>query len=393
MSWRTLRLCDVAEVGPRDPRLSEKAPFVPMASVEVGRRYPTYYEERGSRGGVRMRANDVLFARITPCLENGKVGQLPEDARPTGGSTEFIVVRPGPGVDPGYLYYWCRSPDVRDGAQRHMTGATGRMRFSGDDLGRFEIPLPPLDEQRRIVAILEDHLSRLDAAGAALETASRRARRLDVALIDEYCRESRDEHVCISELLAEPMRNGHSASASLTGEGIRTLTLTAVTRNEFSDRYTKLTKADERRVADLWLTAGDILVERANTPELVGTSALFAGPSNWAIFPDLLIRIRIHADRARPGFVAAALRSTDVRRFFRSRARGLAGSMPKIDQATVGAAAFPLPSLAAQDEFLHRLSEIESAGIRSGRAIDLATTRAASLRRSLLTAAFSGQLT
>ncbi|MGI1850083.1 hypothetical protein [Rhodococcus sp. SJ] len=100
-----------------------------MSAVEVGVRHPISYEQRGSRAGIRARGNDVLFARITPCLENGKVALLPAIIEPTGGSTEFIVIRPTPAVDPAFLYYWCLHPDVRNNAQHQMAGVTGRMRL------------------------------------------------------------------------------------------------------------------------------------------------------------------------------------------------------------------------------------------------------------------------
>ena len=71
------------------------------------------------------------------------------------------------------------------------------------------------------------------------------------------------------DLLREPLRNGHSAKATNTHEGIRTLTLTAVTQNDFSIGNTKLTVAAPERVRGMWLRSGDILVERANTPSML----------------------------------------------------------------------------------------------------------------------------
>lgn len=111
--------------------------------------------------------------------------------------------------------------------------------------GRFDslpVMVPQsLNEQRRIVDILEDHLCRLDAATDSLTTAVRRASAWSRSLVDASLWKDRAPHVCVAELLAEPMRNGHSARAVKDGgRGIRTLTLTAVTRNEFSDRFTKV---------------------------------------------------------------------------------------------------------------------------------------------------------
>src|SRR6266496_4478863 len=155
--------------------------------------------------------------------------------------------------------------------------------------------VPPLAEQDRIVAALEDHLSRVAAADQSIFTGLRRALRLRQSIVDHVFNDvSGASMERLASLLAEPLRNGHSARASDTGEGIRTLALTAVTRSEFTESNTKHTVADPSRVRDLWLRPGDILVERANTPELVGISALYTGSSGWAIYPDLIIRIRVN---------------------------------------------------------------------------------------------------
>jgi type I restriction enzyme S subunit len=137
---------------------------------------------------------------------------------------------------------------------------------------------------------------------------------------------------------------------------VRTLTLTAVTKGDFSEKNTKITSADPRKVADLWLEPGDILVERSNAPELVGTSCQYRGPKNYAIFPDLMIRARVN-EKADPSFVELVLRSEDVRRYFKSRAKGMSGSMPKIDQQTIEETPIPLPPLPEQRRIV---AEIEA---------------------------------
>src|SRR6185295_3113737 len=152
----------------------------------------------------------------------------------------------------------------------------------------------------------------------------------------------------LGPLLREPLRNGHSAKASGNGKGVRTLTLTAVTYSDFNETNTKLTTADPRKVADLWLQPGDILVERANTPELVGTSCLYKGSSGWAIFPDLLIRVRVANEKILPEYLEAFLRSQEARHYFMNAAQGTAGSMPKIDQSSIERLDIPLPPFAEQ---------------------------------------------
>ena len=197
--------------------------------------------------------------------------------------------------------------------------------------------------------------------------------------------------VPLGEVLREPLRNGHSSKASSDGEGVRTLTLTAVTTGDFSEKNTKLTVADPARVRDLWLEPGDILVERANTPELVGTTRLYRGAKDYAIFPDLLIRVRL-ADGVLPSFVEHALSTEAARSVFRQAAQGIAGSMPKIDQATVER--FPLP-VAPTAEQRRIVDEVGKEFTRLDAAVAALQRIKANLKRyraSVLKAACEGRL-
>lgn len=298
-------------------------------------------------------------------------------------------------VDPRFLELYLLSPDAQAALDDMKTGISD----SGLNLtrGRFlalAVPVPPIDEQRRIVEILEDQLSRLDATSAMLRSCQTRVEAWRRSCIDGLVWRERDVGaVAVEGLLAERMRNGHSARASTTGAGVRALTLTSVTRNSFNDQFTKIVAVEAERVRDLWLRDGDILVQRSNTPELVGTTAIYRGPNDWAIFPDLLIRLRADESRVSPAYLAAAMRTERVHRRLRAQAKGLAGSMPKIDQAAIGSVLVPLPSSAAQDEVVTRVAEIEEGRNRLASEIQVADGRVQSLRRALLAAAFSGQLT
>lgn len=168
------KLGDVAVVNPRELPLSADDPFVPMDAVHVGKRFVQYFEPRGSRSGARAAAGDVLFARITPCLENGKVAQIPGGITRCGGSTEFLVIRGNSQATSNFLYLWSTWDATRNRAAALMTGTTGRQRLSAADLAGLSIQLPPLIEQSRIVdlvasvdAYIESLQQQVDAARTA----------------------------------------------------------------------------------------------------------------------------------------------------------------------------------------------------------------------------------
>ena len=126
------------------------------------------------RGYVRFEEGDVLFAKITPCMENGKVAIARNLAGGRGaGSTEFHVVRPTRELLSAFLFYFLLQERVRMDARLHMTGAVGQLRVPSKWLSRLSIPVPPIVEQHRIVTAIEEHLSRLDAAVAAFKRVRR----------------------------------------------------------------------------------------------------------------------------------------------------------------------------------------------------------------------------
>lgn len=201
------------------------------------------------------------------------------------------------------------------------------------------------------------------------------------------------EDVSVGEILREPMRNGRSDRASSSGEGTRTLTLTAVTKRTFTEQYTKITSTPADVASSLWLEPGDVLVQRSNTPELVGTCARYQGPREWAIFPDLLIRIRPDESRMRSDFLELALRTERSHRTLRSKAKGLAGSMPKIDQAALAGIRLPCPTTEVQRSLVSAAHDALAQADAALSAIGGSRRRSAALRRAVLTAAFSGRLT
>lgn len=115
---------------------------------------------------------DVLFAKITPCMENGKMAVVPDLPNSVGcGSTEFRVLRAKEGISPDYIYYFVSSKSFRFEAEHKMTGAVGQKRVPTSFVAEHTLPLPPLPEQHRIVARIEELFSELDASVESLTRA------------------------------------------------------------------------------------------------------------------------------------------------------------------------------------------------------------------------------
>ena len=115
---------------------------------------------------------DVLFAKITPSMENGKSAVARSLTSRIGfGSTEFHVFRPMTGVEAQFVRYYVVQEAFRRTARGHMKGTAGQLRVPADYLKSVSLSVPPTEEQRRIVAAIEEQFARLDAGVAALERA------------------------------------------------------------------------------------------------------------------------------------------------------------------------------------------------------------------------------
>ncbi len=144
--WEVVKLTQAVYVNPstRIPREGQK-PFVPMSNLSNGSMLITKYELREGNSGAKFKNGDTLFARITPCLENGKTGYvqfLPSEDAVAFGSTEFIVLR-SKTLSPEYVYLLARSEDLRAHAIKSMTGATGRQRVQESCFENFLVVQPP----------------------------------------------------------------------------------------------------------------------------------------------------------------------------------------------------------------------------------------------------------
>ena len=157
--WPTIRFTDAVQINPPVRLERGKAyPFVDMGTVNAGFRCAYSVERRVySGGGTRFRSGDTLMARITPCLENGKIARYcaPDPTDFAHGSTEFIIIRGRPNVtDHEFAYYLTQWGEVRHYAIGQMTGTSGRQRVPTKSLDHLAVTIPPLSEQRAIAHIL-----------------------------------------------------------------------------------------------------------------------------------------------------------------------------------------------------------------------------------------------
>ena len=183
MSFAAVALGDIAEINPSAPKLApdDEVSFLPMAGAQDDgtvaiSEFRSYREVKTGYTGFAN--DDVLIAKVTPCFENNKIVQASLPTAFGFGSTEFHVARAGDDLDARYLLHFLRQDWVRYAGERRMTGSGGQRRVPKQFLEQLPIAKPPLPEQRRIAAILDQafalrrlrrqSLSRLSDLGQAI---------------------------------------------------------------------------------------------------------------------------------------------------------------------------------------------------------------------------------
>jgi type I restriction enzyme, S subunit len=194
-TWTTLQ--EAAKINGRDPEIRNLADdlpvtFVPMAAVDATSgtiSNPVVRPLKEVRKGFTPFSNgDVIIAKITPCMENGKAAIAKNLFNGRGfGSTEFHVFRPKEGLLPEYLYHFIRQESFRNDAKAQFAGTAGQLRVPASFLYDYPMPLPPLSEQERIVTRLEELLSDLDAGVASLQRVRAGLKRYKASVLKAAC--------------------------------------------------------------------------------------------------------------------------------------------------------------------------------------------------------------
>lgn len=215
-NWKMIALGEACDVNPSRPKLvgsphDTPVLFVPMAAVDevtgtVSRARIRALGELRAKSYRTFSPGDVIFAKITPCMENGKSAVVPEISSGLGfGSTEFHVLRPKQGVNRRYIWHFVRQRSFRREAEEHMTGSVGQLRVPAAFLESSQIPMPNETMQTKIVNLLDKavHTSRQ----AANHLASSR-------LAVERFRQAVLAAACSGRLTAD-WREEHGESASI----------------------------------------------------------------------------------------------------------------------------------------------------------------------------------
>ena len=234
--WEIKKLGEVAHISPSKSEVKtfalnpmDMVSFLPMEDLTIGRTFvhpnkqKTLSEVEGSY--TYFKEGDVLLAKVTPCFENGKLAIAKGLCNNIGfGSSEYIVIRPMQHiVNSQYLIYLLQTNAFRNGGRTLMIGACGLKRLPKPYVANYELPVPSLAEQERIVEILDSEFERIDALNANAEQNLQHAKDLfQAALRQELQPKEGWETKTIRELSEELFAGGdvpkHALSKTITTE-------------------------------------------------------------------------------------------------------------------------------------------------------------------------------
>ena len=388
--WTLTTISEVTEkIESTDPR---KSPTCQFAYVDIGaidnvsrkivapKTFPG--AEAPSRARRVISEGDTLFSTVRTYLRN--IAQVPAELDGQLTSTGIAVLRPGKAVAPDYLFKWVQHSEFVDEISKSQDG-TMYPAVSDGDVAGGPIPLPPIPEQRRIVAKLDRLSTRSAAARDHLTRTTKLATRAKQAILAEVFR---DANGTAEDYIESTFYGPRFAKTAYVREGIPTLRTTDFRADgviQLGDA--PMVEVSEKEMSKWGLADGDLLVTRTGS---IGKSAVYEKEMGPALPSAYLIRVRLNLAKADPWFVYYAFASPEGQRFLGASATAI--TQPNVNAKAIRTVPVPLLELQAQKEIVRR---IEAAFARIDRMTEEASRAAHLLDRldeRLLAKAFRGEL-
>ena len=424
--WVMTPLEDIAEINPRHSKNIDDAMAVTFISMPaISEKSPDFlFREERPLGDVRkgfthFAEGDVLFAKITPCMENGK-GAVAHNLR-NGlgcGTTEVHVIRPLEGIDPRYIYRFLSQWSVRRLAKENFTGTAGQLRVPTDFIKGLSLPLAPLAEQKRIIANLEDVLVKARICQERLTNIYRLLRQFRQSVLAAACsgRLTADwrsqttgapasgyadaqpddlplgwKTVCVGDVI-EDLKYGTSQKCGYEKRGVPVLRIPNVVKGIIDHKDLKYAALSVKEQKQLHLLPGDILIVRSNgSVSLVGKCALVGENERGFSYAGYLIRIRPNLTIISAEFLSLALSSYAVRLQIELEARSTSG-VNNINSEEVRALRLFFPPLDEQREVVRRVNSMFALADKIEKRYQGVRQQVDRLPQSMLAKAFRGEL-
>ncbi|MEN5039887.1 restriction endonuclease subunit S [Stenotrophomonas sp. TWI1149] len=418
VGWVAVSIGDVAEVNPRkcvDLPLDSIVTFVPMAAVSEVTGNISHASARPmaevNRGFTQFAENDVIFAKITPSMENGKAAVADNLLNGIGfGSTEFHVLRSNGAVVPKFLWYFLRQQSFRDSARKVMTGAVGQQRVPADYLRLHPFLLPPLAEQHRILNRLDVLIARSARAKTELQeipklVAAYKSCILELAFSGKLTADLRGQANSQSSELPVGWTTRSLGEIGEIQSGIQVgkrrnstdrlvevpyLRVANVQRGWLNLNEIKTILVTEEERDRLLLKDGDVLMNEGGDRDKLGRGWVWREEIDACIHQNHVFRIRIDPSVLPAEFVSHFANERGQQYFFDEGTQTT--NLASIGKRKVAALPLPVPPLDEAVEIVRRITRAFSWLDKLAKSEAAASASLEKLDAQLLAVAFSGQL-
>jgi type I restriction enzyme, S subunit len=406
-TWVSAMISDIADVNPKLDKAEIpddlEVSFVPMPAVEeLTGRIDLTTSRRFSevkKGYTAFQEGDVLFAKITPCMENGKMAIVPAVKNRHGfGSTEFHVLRPFVGIEAKYLYYFVSSERFRAHAEHHMTGAVGQRRVATSYLSEQRIPIAPPEEQRRIVAKIEELFCEIGKGVEALVTAQEQLnlyrqvilnRAFDKGLAAPTRNALSDGQAVSIEAIAEKIVDCLHSTPKFAKTGKYCVDSTWIEDNKLLRNQARFVNEAtyEDRIRRLKPTKGDVLLVREGSKK-IGTCLVVDFDDEFCLGQRMMM-FRLRPDIL-PRYFAYYIQSDGFKRQYKPLIGGTAS--PHLNISDIRRMKLPLFSIRDQAGIVSAIDAQFTVFDDVNHVITSEISKSKALRQAVLARAFSGRL-
>lgn len=370
-TWKWVRLGDCADIYtgnsiPEEMKL-KKYSICKEGYNYIGTKDVSFNQTINYVNGIKIPFDESKFKyaysnTILLCIEGGSAGRkigLLEEKVCFGNKlcaiSAFIIL-------PKFMFYFLQSAYFKSTFGDNTSGIIG-----GVSVAKFKeiiLSLPPLEEQKRIVAKIEElepFIKQYDEAETELGKLNNVFPEQLKKSILQYVLQAPDienKPYILKEVISFGPKNGYSPKAVEYKTNIKTLTLTATTSGIFNQDCFKYVDIKIDKESYLWLKAGDILIQRGNSLDYVGISAIYDKDDNAYIYPDLMIKIRANKKMIDDDFLQLYLNAPNVREYYKKNASGTSGSMPKINHKTISNTPIIIPSVVKQKSVVIKVKKL-----------------------------------
>ncbi len=404
--WTQTSLGEVVQLNPKSVLDDElKVGFSPMAMIPKDYRGVIEFEERlwgkAKKGYTHFQDGDVLFAKVTPCFENGKAAFV--TGLPNGkgaGSTEYFVLRPyGALIESKYLLALVKTKGFLRNGATNMTGSVGLKRVPKEFVQTYPLPLPPLAEQKEIAARLDSLLAQVDSIKTRLDSIPTILKRFRQSILAAAVSGrlvnggSKLDSALFSDLIDE-MKNGLSPKPNEEGRGYPILRISSVRSLVVDQEDVRYLECDEKTRSVYTLEEDDLLFTRYNgSLDFVGVCGRYQKKKHdILLYPDKLIRVRTKHELLLPKYAEIFFSAPQTRKVVTDFIKSTSGQKG-ISGKDLKSVLVNFPLVKEQTEIVRRVEQLFTFADQIEQRVKDAQSRVNNLTQSILAKAFRGELT